>query len=74
MFYVQRVIRIISILILASMLLLIIEGIIEKYCVYEYIDFDNKKGTSRKCIMNDKGLFCDTKKGLIEVKQYGKRN
>lgn len=74
MIYLEKVIKVISILILASLLLIVIEGIIEKYGVYEYIDLENKKGTSRKCIMNKKGLFCDTEKGLIEVKQYGKRS
>ena len=62
MVYLEKVIQVISAIILASLLLVIVEGIIEKYCTYEYIDLENKKGTSRKCIMNKNGLFCDTEK------------
>lgn len=38
---------------------------------YSYIDMNDNKGISKRCYMNDKGLFCDTNGQIIEVKQYG---
>ena len=32
---------------------------------------NNDMGISKRCYMNDKGLFCDTNGQIIEVKQYG---
>ena len=45
-----------------------------KYEQYEYIDFNNNRGVSRKCYISDKdNLVCKTNSGLVEVKQFGKR-
>lgn len=38
---------------------------------YEYIDFGNKRDISKKCYINDDGLFCIKNKKKISVKQYG---
>lgn len=40
---------------------------------YEYVNFYDEHGISEKCVMNDDGLFCKTKGGLIGVKQFRKR-
>ncbi len=59
-------------LILTIFTVLIVTFICNKaFQVYEYIDFDNKRGTSRKCYTTDDGLFCEIKNKTIGVKQYG---
>lgn len=40
---------------------------------YRYVTFKDEIGISRKCYINDDGLFCKIKGGLVEVKQFGKR-
>ena len=46
---------------------------------YDYIDMNNNKGYSKKCYIAEEtdkrpqGLYCKTKKGYIEVKQFGNR-
>lgn len=71
------VIRVVSNLIIISMILIIFVAVvgtyIENHYGYEYIDYDDNRAISRKCYMNDKGLFCKVKGGLVEVKQFGKR-
>lgn len=39
---------------------------------YRYIDMNNSIGIAEKCYMNDKGLFCETGKKVVEVKQFGR--
>ena len=51
----------------------LVNDYIKNHYGYEYIDFNDERGISSKCIMNEKGLFCKTKDGLLEVKQFGKR-
>lgn len=40
---------------------------------YDYIDFNDNKGYSKKCYMTDDGLFCKVNDKIISVKQYGRR-
>jgi len=40
---------------------------------YRYISLVDEIGISKKCYVSHKGLFCKTKDGLIEVRQYEKR-
>ena len=71
------IIRVISdiiiLLILITILVALISDHIENHYGYEYINFNDERGISGKCYVNDKGLFCKTKNGLVEVKQFGKR-
>lgn len=73
----NEAIRIISNLILASMVLTLCGAIITSYIDnhygYDYITMKDERGISGKCYANDKGLFCKVKGGLVEVKQFGKR-
>ena len=55
------------------LIVILITSYWERHRGYDYIDFDNNVEIARKCYMNDEGLFCKTKDGLVEVKQYGKR-
>lgn len=43
------------------------------YMPYDYIDFNDNKGYSKKCYMTDDGLFCKVNNKIISVKQYGRR-
>jgi hypothetical protein len=73
----NEVIRVISNIIILLILITIfgalIVSYIENYYGYEFITMQDERGISRKCYANDKGLFCKTKDGLVEVKQFGKR-
>lgn len=73
----NEIIRVISNIIILLILITIfgalIGSYIENHYGYEYIDFNDERGISSKCIMNEKGLFCKAKDGLVEVKQFGKR-
>lgn len=69
--------RIATNLIIISMVLIIlgtaINSYIENHYGYEYITVNDEVGISTQCIMNDKGLFCKTKDGLVDVRQFRKR-
>ena len=65
-----------KILLVMNVLLIVISMIYlykRDYWGYSYITMNDKKGIASKCYVNDKGLFCKTKDGLVEVKQFGKR-
>lgn len=73
----NEAIRIVSNLIILSIILTILGAIISSYIEnhygYDYITMDDKRGIASKCYMNKKGIFCKINGGLVEVKQYGKR-
>ena len=73
----NEVIKTISNIIIIMMVLTIFGALIGDYIKehygYEYIDFNDNRGISNKCIMNDDGIFCKIDGKLIGVKQYGKR-
>lgn len=45
----------------------------KNYYGYEYITLKDEFGIASKCYMNNNGLYCKTKDGLVDVKQYRKR-
>ena len=65
--------RLIIIDIIAVILIFSIYDYYKEHHGYKYISFKDEIGISRKCYINDKGLFCKTKNGLVEVKQFRKR-
>lgn len=73
----NEIIRVISNIIILLILITIfgalIGSYIENHYGYDYITMKDERGISNKCYMNDKGLYCKTKDGLVEVKQFGKR-
>ena len=73
----NEVIKMISNIIICLIIVTIFGAIITKYIEnhygYEYLSMEDEFGISNKCYMNDKGLFCKTKGGLVEVKQFRKR-
>ncbi len=70
---IKTISNVIILLILITILGALISDYIENHYGYEFITMQDERGVSRKCYANDKGLFCKTKDGLVEVKQYGKR-
>lgn len=73
----KKFIEIGSKLIIICTVLMIISAFIYAYYIdyhgYAYISMNNDRGISNKCYANKKGLFCNSKRKVIEVKQYGKR-
>lgn len=65
--------NIIILLILITIFGALISNYIENHYGYDFITMQDEHGISKKCYVNDKGLFCKTKDGLVEVKQFGKR-
>lgn len=70
---IKTISNIIMLLILITIFGALIGSYIENHYGYEFITMQDERGISRKCYTNDKGLFCKTKDGLVEVKQFGKR-
>lgn len=73
----NEAIRIVSNLILASIIITIFGAIITSYIDnhygYDYITMKDERGIASKCYMNKKGIFCKINGDSVEVKQYGKR-
>ena len=65
--------RLIIIDIIAVILIFSIYDYYKEHHGYKYISFKDEIGISRKCYINDKGLFCKVDGGLVEVRQYEKR-
>lgn len=73
----KEIIEVTSKLIIIGMISIILMAFIydyyEEHHGYRYVTFNDEIGISDKCYMNDKGLFCKIKGGLVEVRQFGKR-
>ena len=73
----KKAIELTSHIIILSLVAVIFGALINDYAEnhigYSYITMQDKKGISIKCYTTNEGLFCKTKDGLVEVKQFGKR-